>query len=224
MRAFPQQLENTLGYNPLRLGLYSRATGAEDHAALPDQRKFSHLMASYRSPLANLLGLRYIAAGAPIETIDKHLPPNAFPLVHRTQEAWIYENADALPRVLFATGARYVPFEIMLEDGSWPDVDFRKTVLLDGIAPEKAPRGTGTASIVSYANTRIEIDAESTDGGYVVLNDAWHPWWTVEIDGVRAPLIRANVLFRAVAVPPGRHRVTFTFRPLEGTIRALRQR
>ena len=220
----PHQLENTLGYNPVRLGLYSRATGAEDHVALPDQRKFSHLMASYRGPLSNLLGLRYIATGAPIETIDKHLLPNTLPLVHRTKEAWIYENADALPRVLFATGTRHVPFEITIEDGSWPDVDFRKTVLLDGIAPEKAPRGTGTASIVSYANTRIDIDAESTEGGHVVLNDAWHPWWTVEIDGIRAPLVRANVLFRAVAVPPGHHRVTFTFRPLEGTINALRHR
>ncbi|MEZ5856355.1 MAG: hypothetical protein R3D67_16975 [Hyphomicrobiaceae bacterium] len=35
------RLENTLGYNPVRLGLYSRATGAEDHVGLPEQRKFS---------------------------------------------------------------------------------------------------------------------------------------------------------------------------------------
>ena len=31
-------LENTLGYNPVRLALYSEATGAEDHVGLPDQR------------------------------------------------------------------------------------------------------------------------------------------------------------------------------------------
>ncbi len=36
-------LDNTLGYNPLRLGDYSRATGAGDHVALPDQRQFSAL-------------------------------------------------------------------------------------------------------------------------------------------------------------------------------------
>ena len=63
-------LENTLGYNPLRLRLYSEATGAEDHVGLPDQRKFSPLFPSYRSKLAALLGLRFIAAGAPIDTID----------------------------------------------------------------------------------------------------------------------------------------------------------
>ena len=61
-------LENTLGYNPVRLALYSQATGAEDHVGLPDQRQFSPLFPSYRSTLANLLGLRFIATGVPIET------------------------------------------------------------------------------------------------------------------------------------------------------------
>ena len=63
-------LENTLGYNPVRLALYSAATGAEDHVGLPDQRQFAPLFPSYRSTLANLLGLRFIVTGAPIETID----------------------------------------------------------------------------------------------------------------------------------------------------------
>ena len=62
------RLHNVLGYNPVRLGLYTAATGAEDHVALPEQRKFSPLFPSYRSRLADLLGLRFIATGAPIET------------------------------------------------------------------------------------------------------------------------------------------------------------
>ncbi len=222
--SIPHTLENTLGYNPVRLGLYTRATGAEDHAALPDQRKFAPLMPSYRSPLADLLGLRYIAAGAPIETIDKHLAPDALPLVQRTKDAWIYENARALPRVLFATRAVPADFERLLKDGNWPDIDFRTTVLIEGASSDAPERRSGTAALVSYANTRIEIDVESPDGGYIVLNDAWHPWWTAEIDGQRAPILRANVLFRAVLVPPGRHRVTFTFRPIEGALSALRHR
>lgn len=222
--SLPHRLENTLGNNPVRLGIYTRATGADDHAAVPDQRKFSPLMPSYRSPLADLLGLRYIAAGAPIETIDKLLGPSTLPLVHRTREAWIYENTNALPRVLFATRAQSADFDALLKDGNWPSVDFRHTVLLERAPAEQPPRRPGTAAITHYANTRIEIDADSPDGGYVVLNDVWHPWWTVEIDDLPVPMLRANVLFRAVAVPAGRHRVTFDFRPLAGAIGALRRR
>ena len=215
------RLENTLGYNPVRLGIYSRATGAQDHVGLPDQRQFSPLMPSYRSPLSDLLGLRYIATGAPIETIDKQLKPGDLPLVHRTPEAWIYENPNTLPRVLFATRSLAVDFEVMLALGGWPAADLRSTVLLEEALPDPPPRRPGTATIAFYANTRIEVDADSPDGGFVVLNDIWHPWWTTEIDGQNVQMLRANVLFRAVAVPPGKHRITFTFDPVAGAAREL---
>ena len=48
--------------------------------SLPDQRKFSPLFPSYRSTLANLLGLRFIATGAPIETMDRKLKTGDLPL------------------------------------------------------------------------------------------------------------------------------------------------
>jgi len=78
------------------------------------------------------------------------------------------------------------------------------------------------ARIASYDNTEIVLDADSPDGGWVVLNDVWHPWWFAEVDGLPAQILRANVLFRAVAVPPGQHKVRFTFRPLAGALAQLR--
>jgi hypothetical protein len=215
------RLENTLGYNPVRLHDYSQATGAQDHVGLPDQRVFSPLMPSYRSPLADLLGLRYIAFGAPIETIDTRLAFGTLPLVHQTKNAWIYENTSALPRVLFATRAATADFEALLRHGNWPTTDFRSTVLLEEAPTDVKPRRPGTVAIAFYANTRIVLDADSPDGGFVVLNDIWHPWWVADIDGRRAPILRANVLFRAVAVPPGRHRITFAFHPVSGALREL---
>ena len=216
-------LENTLGYNPLRLRLYSAATGAEDHVGLPDQRKFSPLLPSYRSKLASLLGLRFIAAGAPIDTIDRNLKPGDLPLVARTSDGFIYENRDTFDRVLFATSAQSADFERMLKDGQWPDVDLHTTVLLEDAGPARTtPAQPGEARIVSYTNTNIELAADSPDGGWVVLNDVWQPWWFAEVDGRPAEILRANVLFRAVAVPPGRHKVRFVFRPLAGALHQLR--
>ncbi len=216
-------LENTLGYNPLRLRLYSEATGAEDHVGLPDQRKFSPLFPSYRSKLAALLGLRFIAAGAPIDTIDRKLKPGDLPLVARTSDGFIYENPNTYDRVLFATAAQSADFDRLLQDGQWPDVDLKTTVLLEEAPPARTtPARPGQARIASYRNTEIELEADSPDGGWVVLNDVWQPWWFAEVDGRPAEILRANVLFRAVAVPPGRHKVTFTFRPLAGALNQLR--
>jgi hypothetical protein len=215
------KLENTLGYNPIRLGLYSRATGAEDAVGLPDQRKFTALFPSYRSTLANLLGLRWIVTGAPVETMDRALKEGDLPLVARTADGYVYENAAAFDRVLFATGARSADFDRILKDGIWPDVDLRSTVLLDKAPAAEARRPPGRARIVSYRNPEVRVVVDSPAGGWVVLNDLWHPWWFAEVDGQAAEIQRANVLFRAVAVPAGRHVVRFTFRPLAGALRQV---
>jgi hypothetical protein len=218
-------LENTLGYNPVRLALYSRAVGADDHVGLPDQRRFSPLFPSYRSTLANLLGLRFIATGVPIERMDKTLKPGDLPLVAHTSDGYIYENKAALPRVLFAADARRADFERMLRDGVWPEVDLTSTVLLaDAPAPPTTARRPGKVRIARYRNTEVVLEADSPDGGWVVLNDVWQPWWFAAIDGRPAKLLRANVLFRAVAVPAGRHQVRFRFRPLAGAWAQVEQR
>ncbi len=218
------RLDHVLGYNPVRLRWFSDATGAGDHVALPDQRRFSPLMPSYRSPMADLLGLRYVATRGPITDIDPSLKEGDLPLVLRTATAFIYENPRALPRVLFVPEAMPVDQDALIASGRWPEgFDPRRTVLTPRDA-EPSPGGPGDVRIVRYRNNEVLVAAMSDKGGYVVLNDAWHPWWSVEIDGMEAPLLRANAIFRAVRVPPGAHEVRFVFRPVVGAIRELRQR
>jgi hypothetical protein len=215
------RLENTLGYNPVRLETYTAATGAQDHVGLPDQRRFAPLFPSYRCTLANLLGLRFIATGVPIEKIDHKLKPGDLPLIARTSDGYIYENPQAADRVSFATSAQAADFGRMLREGVWPEADLRTTVLLQLPPPPAAPRRAGSVRIVSYHNAEVVLEVDSPDGGWVVLNDIWHPWWFAEIDGRQTPILRANVLFRAVAVQPGKHLVRFTFRPFAGALREL---
>jgi hypothetical protein len=213
------ELDNTLGYNPLRLGLYSKATGAGDHVALPDQRTFSALMPGYRSLLADMLGLRFIASGVPIEQIDKSLKPGDLVQIARTPDAYVYENPRALPRVLLVTQAKKADFAAILDSGQWPaGFDPRNTVLLER-DPPPLPTGSaqaGSVRIVDYGTTEVTLAADAPRGGFVVLNDVWHHWWQVEVNGKPAELLRANVLFRAVAIPPGRSTIRFVFRPFEG--------
>jgi hypothetical protein len=222
-------LDHTLGYNPLRLGDYSRATGAGDHIALPDQRRFSALMPGYRSMLANMLGLRFIASRVPLEQVDRSLSEASLaagPLrqIARTADAYIYENSAALPRVMVAAEARTVDTGVLLATGSWPEgFDPARTVLLaDPVAPatceapKEAVAGPATASIRRYGNTEVVVEVQSPTCAYLVLNDAWQRWWSAEVDGEAEPVLRANVLFRAVAIPAGRSTVVFRFEPFAG--------
>lgn len=216
--------DHDLGYNPVRLALFSNVTGAGDHVALPDQRMFSPLFASYRSPLLDMMGVRWIATGVPAEKIDPKFQPGDLTPIARTPDAYVYENPRAFPRVVLATLALAADFDAMIYNGLWPALDYRRQVLISkdfaGGPPEHgdAP-GEASARIVSYRNTKIVVEAQAPQGGWLVLFDIWHPWWVARVDGAPTPIARADVMFRAVPLAPGIHRVTFTFEPLRGLLR-----
>ena len=215
--------DHLFGHNPLRLADFARATNVADTVAVPEQRQFSPLLPSYNSPLENLFGVRFIATGIPVEQIDKRLKAGDLPQIARTKDAYIYENPRALPRVMLVGDWRLANFGELLRAGPWPDADPRRTVLL-----ERAPRpafppvaGGGTARIVSYHNDEVVIEVDTPANAILVLNDIWHPWWSATLDRRPVDILKANVLFRAVAVPPGKHTVRFTFHPLSGALTQL---
>jgi hypothetical protein len=223
--------DHTLGYNPLRLLDVSDATGARDYIAGPDQRVFSPLFPSYHSLMADMMGLRYIVSSVHIGSVDPNLKPGDLRFLARTRDGYVYENPRALPRVLFAVDWIAADFDTLIEQGQWPDFDPRQTVLLEAEPdveppplrkPGECPRAM--ARLTHYENTVVEIDADSLCGGYVVLNDVWHPWWTVTVDGKPAEILKANVIFRAVAVTPGRHQLRFEFKPVSGAFAELGER
>jgi hypothetical protein len=208
----------------VRLSWFVDATNAQDQVAVVEQRPFAPLFSSYRSLMADMLGVRFIASAYPIERIDPELKSGDLNFIALTKDAYIYENPRALPRVMVAYQAKKANFDALFATGEWPEgFDPRETVLLDGSdAEDTQPRRPASARIEVYQNTQVRISVEAPDGGYLVLNDVWHPWWRVEVDGQSSDVLRANAIFRAVKLPPGAHQVRFYFAPLRGLRLTLR--
>jgi uncharacterized membrane protein YfhO len=82
----------------------------------------------------------------------------------------------------------------------------------------------GTARIIFYGNTEVAVETNSPSAALLVLTDVWHPWWRAEVDGKPTEILKADVLFRAVAMPAGRHVVRFTFHPFAGALAGLVQK
>ena len=217
--------DHDLGFNPIRMKLYADATNAQDQIAVPEQRTFSPLYAGFKSPLADLMGVRLILSRYPLERMDPGFNPKDFVSLGQTKDAYVWQNPRALPRVMMVGSAQAADFDAMIKSGNWPQIDFTQTVLLSAAdSKDVTQRPSGTARLISYRNTIIEVEVISPQGGYLVLNDLWHPWWRAELDGKQVPLLRANVMFRAVAVEAGTHRIRFSFHPLQGLLRELRAR
>jgi hypothetical protein len=72
--------------------------------------------------------------------------------------------------------------------------------------------------VVHYAPDRVEVEAETSGRGILVLADLLYPGWTVEVDGKPSTILRANRMMRGVPLTPGKHQIDFVFKPL--TVRA----
>ena len=76
------------------------------------------------------------------------------------------------------------------------------------------PNDSDTAVIEEDANDRIVIRARSSTPGYLVLADTYTPDWVAEIDGTPTTVLPLDGALRGVALGPGDHRVTFSYRPV----------
>jgi hypothetical protein len=122
------------------------------------------------------------------------------------------------PRAAVVPDARVVPdraaqLEALFEDG-W---DRRRTAIVErepAAAGVPGPPVAPDARFIDDRANRVEIDAGAgAEGGYLVLLDSYAPDWHVTVDGRAAEVVRADGLFRAVRLTPGRHLVRFTYRP-----------
>lgn len=68
-------------------------------------------------------------------------------------------------------------------------------------------------AIVRYEPDAVEVNAETSGNGLLVLSDTFYPGWKARVDGRDTPILRADVNLRAVAFPAGRHTVVFTYEP-----------
>ncbi|HEY8744144.1 MAG TPA: YfhO family protein [Chloroflexota bacterium] len=59
----------------------------------------------------------------------------------------------------------------------------------------------------------VTITAQVDQAAILIRSSAYYPGWVVTVDGRRAPLLRADHALQAVAIPAGRHVVSFTFDP-----------
>jgi hypothetical protein len=92
------------------------------------------------------------------------------------------------------------------------------------IAFPAAPRSPAAEDLVHidrYTPTEIEIDVESTRNAFLLINDYYDHDWQVQVDGADAPLLRADYVMRAIAVPAGSSTVTLSYVPHYGPLPTL---
>ncbi len=161
--------------------------------------------------LYDLAGIKYVleqTEGEPAGFSGPLQEVFSSPTIH------IWENPHVLPRAFIVHDALPETPE-RLEDPTFP---FERVVLLadsDAVALlDQAQDGMSTeetVDIVSLSYNDVTVEYETGSAGFLLLTDSYYPGWQAKIDGQPVPIYRADHIFRAVFVTPGRHTVTFHF-------------
>jgi Bacterial membrane protein YfhO len=144
---------------------------------------------------------------------DKRLHAPGLGLVY-DRDARIYEFDSPLPRASVFHRVRPVrDGDAALSALAAPAFDVRRELVLEAPAAvvPSAPPGNEHAAIVGRGAGMVAIEATLAAPGYVMLNDTWYPGWVATVDGQETPVLQADYLFRAVAVPAGSHRIVYTY-------------
>lgn len=213
-------LEAINGYNPLRIGLYDRLVAPGETTYLAEQRRFPPTFKGYDTPLARTLGLEYLVLGVPLSKLPAEVRPDDAEPVFEGRRIWVYRLRNAAPRLSFATRFQVADAEALGRSGELLVDPAADRVLFDDDTPPQGaywslpPGQGGSARIVSWRPDRIEIEADSPAGGMLALHEMYYPGWIAEIDGEPARILRADILFRGLEVPPGRRKIVFRYAPL----------
>ncbi len=143
------------------------------------------------------------------------------------QRVRVYENTRTLGRAYFVSSKLNADSgEQALKLLAGKDFDGFSTVVIESDhqsqiqAPQESARGFSVPLTVDSPN-RLEMKVMSPQAGYLVLTDTHFPGWTATVDDKPAPILRANYLFRALAIQPGDHKIVFSYSPFSFTFALL---
>lgn len=205
--------------------------------AVTQQKRWQKLVELIRSApavdstnLINMMNVKYVVSVPPITSSsfelvhyydflekerkeNKHLPST--PVIN------IYENKKMLPRAFMVPQCRVINSDLKYKD-TLQNKSFNpeKVVLLDEEPTGFPCNGEGAdekqelVRINSYKSNTVDLRVNSKIRQFLFLSDSYYPGWKAYVDGEEREIYRANYLFRAVIIEPGKHSVRFVYDPL----------
>lgn len=131
----------------------------------------------------------------------------------------VLKNTKYLPRV-------YPVHNVIIENSkdsifnivNHPNFNPRESVILEetppsSLSPLPLSSSTSVATVSDYTGSKIIVEVDMAENGFLVFSDKYYPGWKAYIDSKKTKIYKANYIMRAVYLPKGAHKVEFVFDP-----------
>lgn len=176
--------------------------------------------------LFDISGVRYVTTS--YEVADKE-----FKLLQSLKSgekiAYLYEYTSYPGRFLLFNKINYAKDDkTMIEGLLDAKINLRRELIvlskegdIKGEAKERETEVTrgeeeiwGKVNLISYRPNKVILDYVADNDGFLYVSDTYYPGWKAYVDGKETKIYRANLAFRAIEVPKGKHTVVFKYVPM----------
>ncbi|OGE43682.1 hypothetical protein A3B45_03270 [Candidatus Daviesbacteria bacterium RIFCSPLOWO2_01_FULL_39_12] len=183
--------------------------------------RYAELSSNYKSPYLDIANVRYFIATLrdstkriPGEHLDSKFTKANYKLIYKGRSFALLENPNALERAYFTPSIEFLKEKqvkkVFEED---KEHDPRKKVFLSESLNLDKVTGKGIVKIVDYSPNKIKLQTSTQQSEVLVLADKFDDGWEVTVDGNPTKIVKANLIFRAIKVPPGKHNIEFYYWP-----------
>jgi hypothetical protein len=149
------------------------------------------------------------------DSVDVRLKGLAAMLLGKV-DVYVYRVPDPLPRAHMATRietAQAAPGSAAIAAVAQLAVSGAAVVVPEAAAGLHPDDGAKVSAVVEIPDG-YAITVSAPQGGVLLLNQLWRPYWQVLVDGVMvAPPVEANLIEMAVDLPAGASQVEFLYKP-----------
>ncbi len=200
------------GYHPYILRRYMEFVNVINERPIYYMVSGSLHLKNYDSKLINLLNVKYVLSAEKIES-------KKFRLIW-DQDLKVYENKEFLPRALIVHKSKVIKErDKIFEELTNPHFNPRDYVILEEKPPvrmsENFPHPEESyVEFVNYSPNNFQLKADLKKEGFLVLSEIYYPGWKAYVDGEEEKIYQADYILRAIYLGPGKHDITFTYKPL----------
>lgn len=178
---------------------------------------------NFGSSMPDFMNIKYLIYDKAQYEQEKVQFGNRFVPVFQTPDGKdvVVENRSVLPKGWLVPAVVVIdePKQIPATLGN-PAFDPRRMALVESspalpMAPVEGPAvNPGTATVVTYENAKVTVQARALTNALLVLGDKYFNGWRATVDGKQAAIVPVNLVLRGVYITPGDHTVEFIFDPL----------